>query len=128
MKKSYIALTVLAMAALVSCQENELINDKPLEKDVVGFYLRGASATKAGGVSAVERGVVIPLGDDGMGHSFVLEQTITNLDVIGPETKGTPAYTENVMGLYGSQFKAAVVGTTQTDFDGDFVYDEGYKK
>lgn len=130
MKKSYIALTVLAMAALVSCQENEIFNDTALEDGMVGFYLREAGATKAGDVSATMRGVTIPLGDDGMGHSLVLEQTITDLDAMGPMTKGTPAYTENVYDLYGGTFKAAVIGknSAYNDVDGDFTYDSGYKK
>lgn len=127
MKKSYIVLTVLAMAALVSCQENE-INYKTLEKNEVGFYLRGARATKAGEASAV-RGATIPLGNDGRGHSFVLEQTITDLDAMGPETKGTPAYTENVIDLYGGKFTATVIGKNGAyEENGEFVYDDAYKK
>ena len=127
MKKTYLALTVLAMAALVSCQENEIFNNKPLEKDVVGFYLK-ESTTKAGSVSAIERGIILPLGNDGMGHSFVLEQTITNLDAMGPETKGTPAYTKNVKDLYGGKFNAAVIGNSITDLSSEFVYDDSYGK
>lgn len=128
MKKTYLALTVLAMAALVSCQEEKEINYKSLEKDVVGFYLRESGATKAGGVSAIEQGLVLPLGDDGMGHSFVLEQTITNLDAMGPETKGTPAYTMNVKDLYGGKFNAALVGKTVKRYGDEFVFDDSYGK
>ena len=127
MKKSYIVLTVLAMAALVSCQENE-INYKPLEKGEVGFYLKGARTTKAGDVATV-KGVTLPLGNDGRGNSFVLEQTITDLDAMGPETKGTPAYTENVIDLYGGKFTATVIGKNGTyEEKGEFVYDSAYKK
>jgi len=127
MKKSYIVLTVLALAALVSCQENE-INYKPLEKGEVGFYLKEARTTKAGGVATV-KGVTLPLGNDGRGHSFVLEQTITDLDAMGPDTKGTPAYTENVIDLYGGKFTATVIGKNGTyEENGEFVYDDAYKK
>ena len=128
MKKTYLALTVLAMAALVSCQENEIFNNKSLDKGEVGFYLK-ETTTKAGGVSAIERGVILPLGDDGRGHSFVLEQTITNLDAMGPETKGTPAYTANVKELYGGKFNATVVGPSGIiDSNGEFVFDDAYGK
>ena len=125
MKKTYIVLTVLAMAALVSCQEEKEINYKPLEKDVVGFYLREAGVTKAGDVTM--RGVTIPIGDDGH-HSFILEQTITDLDAMGPETKGTPAYTMNVKDLYGGKFNAALVGKTVKRYGDEFVYDDSYGK
>lgn len=128
MKKSYIVLTVLAMAALVSCQENE-INYKPIGEDQVGFYLRGMKTTKADDASVTVRGVNIPLGTDDNGHQFFLEQTITNLDAMGPETKGTPAYTENVLSLYGQKFNATVYGANGLiESNGEFVYDEGLEK
>ena len=123
MKKSYIALTVLAMAALVSCQENE-VNFRSLEDGEIGFYLKGSMTTKAGDASASIKGVTIPLGTDEMGNSLILEQVITTLDAFGPETKGTPAYTDNVVSLYGGKFNATVVGKNGVfNSNGEFVYD-----
>ena len=126
MRKSYIALTVLAMAALVSCQENE-INYGTLEKGEVGFYLRGAKTTKAIEAPVTTDGLLLELGSDNNGHVFFLEQTVTNLDAIGPETKGTPAYTENVIDLYNKKFNATVAkqDNTVVESNGEFVYDEG---
>ena len=128
MKKIYIVLTVLAMAALVSCQENE-INFRSLEKGEVGFYLKSSRMTKAGDASATVKGVTIPLGVDEMGNRLVLDQTITSLDAIAPETKGTPAYTENVITLFGGKFNATVVGKDGVyESNGEFAYDEGSGK
>ena len=128
MRFSYIALAVLALAALVSCQENE-INYNTLEKGQVGFYLRGSATTKAGEPDVTTKGVTIDLGTDEFGHRFFLEQTITNLDAIGPETKATPAYTENVVDLYGGKFNSTVYsGSTVFDANGEFVYDESLGK
>ena len=129
MRKSYIALTVLAMAALVSCQENE-INYNTLEKGEVGFYLRGAKATKADEASVTTNGLILELGSDNNGHTFFLEQTVTDLDAIAPETKGTPAYTENILDLYNKKFNATVTkkDNTVVESNGEFVYDDGKYK
>ena len=127
MRFSYIALAALAMAALVSCQENE-ISYNTLEKGEVGFYLKGARATKADMAPVTTEGVTIELGSDEFGHRFFLEQTVTNLDAIVPETKGTPAYSENVVTLYDGKFNATVYsGSSVFDSNGEFVYDESLK-
>ena len=130
MRKSYIALTVLAMAALVSCQENNEINISTLEKGEVGFYLRGTKTTKADYAPITTDGITIELGSDNNGHVFFLQQTVTDLDGIGPETKGTPAYTENILDLYNKKFNATVAKEDNTivESNGEFVYDEGRYK
>lgn len=110
MKKSYIALAVLAMAALASCQENEFSNEvNPLEKGEVLIRLTNGRQTKSADVTAIVKGATIALGADENGTEFVLEETITNLDnlSLAPETKGTPGYTENFADLYKG-FNAAV--------------------
>ena len=128
MRLSYIALAALAMAALVSCQENE-ISYNTLEKGQVGFYLRGTRTTKAGEAEVTTKGVTIDLGSDEFGHNFFLEQTVTNLDAIAPETKGTPAYSENVVDLYDGKFNSTVYsGSSAFESNVEFVYDESLKK
>ena len=129
MKKIYIVLTVLALAAFTSCQENE-INYNPLEKGEIGFYLQGSRVTKSAGESfAPIKGEVIELGADESGQTFFLEETITNLFDTDPETKGTPAYSENVRTLYGDKFNAAVYNKSGVfEANGEFSYDSDQGK
>lgn len=110
MKKTYIALAVLALAALVSCQENEITNGTYTRQEgEVLLRVSNGRMTKSSSVGAVERGATIALGSDESGTNFFLEETITNLNELAfaPETKGTPGYTENFHALYGG-FNAAV--------------------
>lgn len=123
MKKSYIALAVLAMAALASCQENEFSNEvNPLEKGEVLIRLANGRQTKSADATAVVKGATIELGSDEDGNSFVLEETITNLDNLSfaPETKGTPGYTENFADLYKGFNAAVYKGGNVYEADGAF--------
>ena len=126
MKRVYFALAVLIMAALTGCQVNEFRNDTYTpEKGEIVFRLANSKATKSLDASVTVKGVTIPLGDDGSGHKLFLEETITRLDDIsyGPQTKGTPAYTENFADLYGD-FKAAAFKTTSSSFESS-AFDDG---
>ena len=111
MKKTYIALAVLAMAALAGCQENEFRNDAyvPQEGEVLFRISKSDKTTKSAESIAEVRGETFSLGADANGTTYVLEETIVNLNdaMFAPMTKGTPAYTENFSALYGS-FNAAV--------------------
>ena len=104
MKNSYIALAVFSMAAfLVSCQNREFNGDMyiPENGDIV-FAMPSKVATKAS--DATVKGATIELGVV-EGSNLFLEETITNLDEVvytGPQTKGTPAYTENLGVLYAN--------------------------
>lgn len=103
MKKTHILSAVLLMAALVSCQENEIRNDEYISKegDVV-FSMKGnGRATKSMDSAAPVKGMTIDLGSQDGTH-FFLEETVINLNDLdfGPQTKGTPAYTENLGQLY----------------------------
>ena len=126
MKKTYIALAVLAMAALAGCQTNEIENDVYIPEDgEIVFRIGGNSrATKASDIGTSVRGMTFE-----MGNGFYLSETVTDLEAIdyGPETKGTPGYTENFHPLYGG-FNATVFRegeTTAYEEDGRFtVVDE----
>ena len=122
MKKSYIFPAVLLMAALVSCQENEISNGEyiPKEGDVV-FSMKGnGRATKSMDSATPVKGMTIDLGTENNTH-FFLEETVINLNDLdfGPQTKGTPAYTENLGKLYANDLGVhADKGTF-----GDFTYE-----
>ena len=130
MRKAYIALAVLATAALAGCQQNE-ISITPLDEGEVGFYLRGAQMTKSADESlAIVRGASIELGTDLSGNKLLLQEMISDLDAIAPETKGTPAYTINLIDLYDGKFGAIVKDKDGTSIEspGEFVYDDTKEK
>ena len=140
MKKTYIELAVLAMAALAGCQTEEFRNDTyiPKEGEILFRISNSGKATKALETDNMVKGVTIDLGNNN-GTNFFLEETITRLDdiAVGPETKGTPGYTENFHYMYKG-FDATVYTKTGTnaysvyDTDGRFtIVDEAnliYKK
>ena len=124
MKKSYIALAVLAMAALAGCQTNEFREDVYIpEKGEIVFRLANSS-TKSSSTGATVQGAMIPLKSHD-GTQLYLEETITRLDDIpyGPMTKGTPAFTENFSALYGD-FKAAAFKTSGNAYEST-AFDDG---
>ena len=129
MKKTYFAFAVLSMAALlVSCQENEFNENAyiPEKGDIVFRLANGSKDTKSS--DATVKGVTMDLGTID-GTNLFLEETVTRLDQVtyGPETKGTPAYTENFTDLYGD-FKAAAFkssgGTFETSAFDDGVFEK----
>ena len=125
MKKTYIALAVLAMAALAGCQTEEFRDDVyiPEEGEVLIRVSKSDKTTKSAEFISEVRGEMFSLGSDAEGTNYFLEETITNLDdvVFAPKTKGTPAYTENFSDLYGS-FNAAVYKDEAVyEEDGTFV-------
>ena len=106
MKNSYIALAVFSMAALlVSCETvNEPQNNLyiPSENEVVFTLAHNRIQTKVSDTDITSaRVTTMDLGKHG-DNNFFLEESIVNLDELysGPETKGTPAYTENLGVLY----------------------------
>lgn len=101
MKKIYIVMAVLATAALASCQQEKSFNDEQLGDNSVVFTISGGATRAADAAPEVRQGVVIPLETED-GRKFFLEETVVNLNEIGPETKGTPAYTENLGTLYAN--------------------------
>ena len=106
MKKAYIALAVLSMAALlVSCQENEINGDAfvPEKGDVVFRLANNAKETKSSDIDVMIKGETFDLGSNEL-NNFYLEETIVDLNDLAyyPDTKGTPAYTENLGILYAN--------------------------
>lgn len=125
MKKTYIAFAVLSMAALlVSCQENEFKEDIyiPENGEIVFRLANNSRETKSS--DATVKGVTVDLGISN-GSNFFLEETVTNLDQVtyGPETKGTPAYSENFVNLY-TDFKGAAYKSNSGTFEGT-AFDDG---
>lgn len=128
MRRIYLfASAVLVLAALAGCQNNEFSEDMYVpEKGEIVFRLAN-TATKSS-TDATVKGAVMDLGTAD-GTKLVLEESITYLDQIAysPETKGTPAYTENFTDLYGN-FKAAAFksnsGTFETTAFDDGVYEK----
>ena len=92
-------MAVLATAALASCQQEKSFNDEKLGENSVVFTISGGATRSAETAPEVRQGVVIPLETED-GSKFFLEETVVNLNEIGPATKGTPAYTENLGSLY----------------------------
>lgn len=102
------AMAVVAAVMLSSCEKEKDFNGyTPLGENSIAFVLENASTRSMEAVSAnsVQTGVSIPLGDDGHGNAFSLEETIEELNPT-LATKGAPAYTENLgtvhktMGVY----------------------------
>lgn len=101
MKKIYIVMAVLATATLASCQQEKSFNDlTPVGENSVVFTISGGD-TRADVSPEVRQGVLIPLETED-GSRFVLEETVTSLDALLSETRGTPAYTENLGTLYAN--------------------------
>ena len=116
MKKIYIALAIMAAAALTSCRvEEPSFNGAEVGENAVVFGIRGVARSKASGASDRK---VYPVQAINSRATLYLEETVEEID--GISTKGTPAYTENVGTLYGS--KLGVYSPT-TSF-GDATYEK----
>ena len=99
MRKLWI-IAAFAAIALTSCQQEKDIPGSTLGKNGVAFKIEGA-ATRSSDAAAPGTEVVasIPFATVG-GLKLTLEETVTDLNYVVPETKGTPVYTENVGYLY----------------------------
>lgn len=107
MKKIYITLAVLSLAAIMNTacdNREEEINEVPevteIGDDAIAFSLGGVSTRAEVSSNDVPGEVnIIPLGTDDQNNNFYLEESVIDLDV--PVTRGTPVYTENLRTLYG---------------------------
>lgn len=101
MKKSYIAMTVLATVSMVACQQEKSFDElTPIGENGIAFALQSISTRSTDENPTAVKGITIPLDSQVNGESFYLEETIENLNPVSPATKGTPAYTVNVGKLY----------------------------
>lgn len=122
MKNHKLTLAVLAMAALVSCQENEFRNDvyTPEEGEILFRIANNAKTTKSSDAVVSTKSEPIFLGTIG-NQNLYLEETITRMDDItaAPVTKGTPGYTQNFHQLYGGFNAAAYQVGSSTAYEAD---------
>lgn len=99
MKKAYIALAVLSLAALVSCQQEEHFNGDSLGKGDFGFVIGGSGVkTKAAPSTDLVQSTVQSID---LGSGLFLTETVEDLNSYQPVTKGTPIYTQNLTSVDG---------------------------
>lgn len=124
----YLAAAVAAAGTLAcSCEkEEDLAVDSP-SVGAVALVLEGVSTRSAAGEGASPLQVNsyrLESGIEGVGLS--LEEVVTELGGIGssaPGTRGTPAYTENVLDVYGRSFHGVIMGSSgQVAGDDAFSY------
>ena len=116
MKKIYIAIAVLATAALTSCVQEQSFNEHIMAENEVAFTLTRA-ATRAAEVGSPEiKGVSLNLGKVGNNNLFI-EETITDLNAVSPATRGVPVYTENVGYLEGFDLAVYVPGKGNATYE-----------
>ena len=125
MKKFCFATAILAAAVICSCsRETDTGNGYVPQENGIAFYLQGTSTRSAEMVPQVNS-IILDDYDD-----FVLEESVVSLDedwFYVPETRGTPAYTENVESLYGA-FNGVAYKNETTDLalaDAEFTANSG---
>ena len=137
MKKIYILTAVMAAAALASCTREPVAIDGVYAygPNAIAFTIQDEPGTRAGEVLSTTN---IDLGKDANGQAMILQETVTRLGdfIYTPETKGTPATTENVAEIYG-QFQADMFlysneggryDYTRIESGIQFVHDAKHKK
>ena len=110
MKKNYIKIIAAVASVLLfaCCQVSESDFGGKIgvvAENEVAFALGGVNTRSSVAVSNVSTpGAIIPLGSDETGRQFYLEESV--IDLNSPVTRGTPAYTENVVALYDGELFA----------------------
>ena len=100
MKKIYIARAVLATVSLASCQQEKSFEKTRVDDNTVVFGI-SRIGTRSGDMVVSQ--ATLPGRIQGGNQSFILQETVELLDGTPvAETRGIPAYTENVGTLYGS--------------------------
>lgn len=105
MKKIYITLAVLSLAAIINTacdnREEEIGGDTELSSDVIAFSLKGISTrAEVSSIETSDEVNIIPLGTDDQNNNFFLEESVIDLEA--PVTRGTPVYTSNAMKVHGN--------------------------
>lgn len=105
MKKIYITLAVLSLAAIMNTacdnREEEIGGDTELSSDVIAFSLKGISTrAEVSSIETSDEVNIIPLGTDDQNNNFFLEESVIDLEA--PVTRGTPVYTSNAMKVHGN--------------------------
>ncbi len=100
MKTNHIALTLLASAALMlsACVNEKNFDNPSFEKNELALRI-GAVKTRAAAEADVTGTFTVASFRTGDGGVVTLEETVESLDA-GLATRGTPAFTENVLDLY----------------------------
>lgn len=113
MKTRNIALIILASAALMlsACaNEPEIENggDITFDKDESMFKIGSVQTRSAEEIESTTHDVASVTMDNG--ETFTLKETVTSLDDVdtAPETRGTPAFTENVKKVHKSFYTYAM--------------------
>ncbi len=101
MKKIHIALAVIVTVTLFSCVQEKSFEQTPVGENTIAFVLQTGTSTRAD-FNPTTKGITVPVGQTEDGRTIYLEETITDLSQVAPETRGTPIYTENVGKLYSS--------------------------
>jgi len=96
--KKLVFFAAVAAIALTSCQEEKSYSEGATGENDVAFALQSLATKAEGSASSVKNGISVAL-DIVDGVQIYLDETITDLN-FAPETKGAPAYTENVGYLY----------------------------
>ena len=124
MKTRIIALTLFTGVALLvgSCVNEKEYNRVSLDKDEVAFRIASVQ-TKSDSNNPVVSSENIASFSFGKGEQYSLEETVEYLDGM-PGTKGTPAFTENVLALYGSFIGVANPGGNNSLPESEFSFDE----
>ena len=122
-KQVYLAaMAALAGVLVCSCEREEDVNVYKLEEGAVGLVMGGVE-TRSAAETVLEKNTYL-LGTDDDGLSFSLEETVQEIDGLvdeTPVTRGTPAYTENVVDLYDGHFNGVMYGPSgQVAGDGPF--------
>ena len=111
MRKQLILAAVAALGALIcSCErEKDITIEEPVKSDEVSLVL-GGIATRSAEEAPIMR-TNYDLGEVMDGFKFSLEEVVTEMgDLVDdtPETRGTPAYTQNVTDVHGNKFNGEI--------------------
>ena len=126
MRKYLIIAAVAAMGALMSsCQSEKDIETPASQSGEVSLVLGGiATRAEAEGILTSVKNYEYDLGVAASGEHYTLEETVMDMGTLvedAPETRGTPAYTENVTSVYGNSFNGVIYGaSSQIVGDGAF--------